>query len=331
MNLPDHKCLMDITGEPDEQVFLASYIVPVPKTAQERKPKAKATTTKKPQAQPKRQNLKAPTAKPTSPHAPVLEPVTETKPVEETKETVLTEVPLPAEVPARRPVDVDDVSVPVAVVVEEEATFSSDSEQDWQDMWAAEQLRIQAFNNEAKKSKELIKQSATEKSMSANRSKQKALVLGVPKPSSARAVDTTELCLAFPAAHELFIHNTDISQSKAKRFKWFFDETRIVKVKHMDFLCHLFGLSNKGKLTYKLLKQTYWALEGSHPAREQRKMVSRRGVFDWSHRFEIDGVLVTPVPNDVHPEHASSRFSHIDALDLFTRAGFHPRFFIPME
>lgn len=334
--LPEYKCLMDITGEFDEQIFLSSFIVPIPKTVPERQPKP--ITKPKAKTPPKGQKKKARTPKPSSPAKQIVETVADTKPNEETKDAISTanaEKSLPdANATAGNQIqDISRTPVPdVDVVIEDEATFSSDSEQDWQDMWAAEQARIDSFNMTAKKTREdkrLIKQSAEEKSKGATRSKLKALVLGMP--STARAVDTTELCLAFPAAHELFIQNANISQSKAKRFKWFFDQTRVIKAKHMDFLCHLFGLSNKGKLTYKLLKQTYWALEGSHPAREERKMVSRKGIFDWSYRFEIDGVLVTPLPNDVHPEHASSRFSHIDALDLFSRAGFDPRFFIEVE
>lgn len=140
-------------------------------------------------------------------------------------------------------------------------------------------------------------------------------------------LDSTELRLAYPNASALFLSNENICTVKANKFQWIFDSNVIIKKKHMKFLCALFNLKQaKGQLTFLDMAKTFWAIEKCFRKGKEGKDL-RRTVFQWSHQFEINNVLVPPVKKEIHPEHNSSGFNHHQAIDLFDGGGFDPRFF----
>jgi len=164
-----------------------------------------------------------------------------------------------------------------------------------------------------------------------------------------KAMTSVDYCTAFPRAHELFTQNHgSICNSRAKRYRWIFDERVELKEEHKNFLCKLFGLSKQGTLSFNMLCKVFFQIEG--PVKLQRN-----GYFQFSHRFVIDDLTVTPqsaelVPQEspssystgselvlvskgkgVHPEHATSRFNSTQAYELFDGAGFDPRFLIPVN
>lgn len=146
--------------------------------------------------------------------------------------------------------------------------------------------------------------------------------------TAAIALDSTELCLAFYQSHSLFLANKNICSIKAKRFRWFFDQNVTIKQDSMNFLCVLFSLQ-KGRLTFTNMVKTYWAIAKCFDRSLTVLQVVKNVFFEWSHHFQINGVLVSPAGKEVHPEHKSSGFNHTEALALFSSGGFDPRFFIP--
>lgn len=155
-----------------------------------------------------------------------------------------------------------------------------------------------------------------------------------PLPTDVIPIDATELCLAFPESHSLFLSNKKISMIKAKHFRWFFDPRVVIEQEHMNFLCILFNLEpGKGQLTFNSMSKVFWAIEKCFYGKEEfeayKEMKRTNTKFEWSHRFEINGVQVSPIKKVIHPEHESSRFSQADALTLFSSGGFDPRFFTP--
>jgi hypothetical protein len=201
--------------------------------------------------------------------------------------------------------------------------------------WEDEMVRDRAhFALEKKKkaqSRKVIHQlkAAQEKSASQARLRRN-MQTGPAKSSFRLGIDSTELCLAFPDAFNLFLSNDNICTTKAKSYQWVFDPDVIIKQEHMDFLCNLFNVEGgKGQLNFLDMLRTYWAIEMCLRRREDDGVDLRRTVFKWSHRFEINKNVVIPLKKDVHPEHASSRFNHEQAHALFSGGGFDPRFFIP--
>jgi hypothetical protein len=146
--------------------------------------------------------------------------------------------------------------------------------------------------------------------------------------TAAIALDSTELCLAFYQSHSLFLANKNICSIKAKRFRWFFDQNVTIKQDSMNFLCILFSLQ-KGRLTFSNMVKTYWAIAKCFDRSLTVLQVVKNVFFEWSHHFQINGVLISPAGKEVHPEHKSSGFNHTEALALFSSGGFDPRFFIP--
>jgi hypothetical protein len=151
------------------------------------------------------------------------------------------------------------------------------------------------------------------------------------KSSFRTLLDSTELRLAYPEASALYLANENICSSKASRFQWIFDTNVVIKQKHMKFLCVLFNLKKgKGQLSFLDMAKAFWAIEKCFRKGREGKDL-RRTVFQWSHQFEINSTLVSPVKKGIHPEHDSSGFNHHQAIDLFDGGGFDPRFFRAMQ
>jgi hypothetical protein len=235
----------------------------------------------------------------------------------------------------------------------EKAEFEESSEEEEKENWEEKMIRERNhYALEKKKEaqiRKVIRQQQKERMESERRTQIRQNIRtrwkGIPNSSSQSGtsilptmptdvihLDSTELCLAFPQSHDLFLTNKNITSIKANIFRWFFDPVVTIKQKHMNFLCILFNLEpGKGQLTFLDMAKTYWAIEkcfyNSEPMRPSKDL--RRTFLQWSHRFEINGVLVAPSGKDVHPEHESSGFNHSEALALFNSGGFDPRFFKP--
>jgi hypothetical protein len=150
-------------------------------------------------------------------------------------------------------------------------------------------------------------------------------------PTEVAHLDSDRLCLEFSDAHKVFLANKNVCSINAKGFRWHFDPSVVIKQKHMDFLCTLFGLMpGRSFLKYKKMVKVYWTIEMQLNKRSARmSQSSGTTAFKWSHQFLINNTKVSPVMMDVHPEHESSGFNHVQARALFNGGGFDPRFFSP--
>jgi hypothetical protein len=150
-------------------------------------------------------------------------------------------------------------------------------------------------------------------------------------PTEVSRLDSDQLCLEFSEAYKVFLSNKNICSINAKGFRWHFDKNVVIKDKHMNFLCTLFNMMpGKSQLTFDNMVKVYWAIEQQLNNRSARlSTISGSKVFKWSHQFLIKNVLVSPSKMEVHPEHESSGFNHVQARALFSGGGFDPRFFSP--
>jgi hypothetical protein len=257
----------------------------------------------------------------------------------------------------QEPVVIDEEKITVDALSsvsakEEKSEEVFDDDQDWEENLARE---IKKFELEKKKEaqiRKVIKQQQSDLLNSERRARirqhlrtsfngssgAKSSVIpqrkANPMPTDIIPIDATELCLAFPESHSLFLSNKKISLIKAKQFQWFFDSRVIIEQEHMNFLCIFFNLEpGKGQLTFSSMSKAFWAIEKCFYGKEEfdayKEMKRTNTKFEWSHRFEINGVQVSPIKKVIHPEHESSRFSQADALTLFSSGGFDPRFFTP--
>lgn len=227
--------------------------------------------------------------------------------------------------------------------MESDETKVEEPDDDWEEEVKRETERRKQYAMEKKISSrvKVIKQQEKDRIESEYRSRIRNRQTSFSSSSSKESkttdvirLDSTELCLTYPESYSIFLSNKNICSYKAKSFRWYFDPNVVIKQKHMDFLCALFNLeSGKTRLNFSNMKKAFWAIEKcfyEDKASKDIKKVKRTN-FEWSHRFEINDVLVSPIKKDIHAEHLSSRFNHTHALALFSRGGFDPRFFNPED
>jgi hypothetical protein len=228
--------------------------------------------------------------------------------------------------------------------MEPEEMKAEEPEEDWEEQvrWDTERRRQYAMEKKILgRIRKVIKQQESDRIESEHRSRIRnrhtsfsSSLSKEGKSSDVIRLDSTELCLAYPESYSIFLSNKNICSFKAKSFRWYFDPNVKIKQKHMDFLCALFNLESvKTRLTFSNMTKTFWAIEKCFYGDKACKDIKavKRTNFEWSHRFEINDVLVSPIKKDVHSEHLSSRFNHTHALALFSRGSFDPRFFIPED
>jgi hypothetical protein len=245
--------------------------------------------------------------------------------------------PSPTETEEKRPVETElpleslESSSSDDLVSEKAEDKEAETVESWVDDFVARKARIALEEKQKAQALKVIRQERAEQEKSARQAKlRRNMQTGPAKSSFQLGIDSTELCLAFPNAFNLFLSNANICTAKAKNYQWVFDRNVVIKQKHMDFLCNLFNLEggSKANLTFQAMLKTYGAIERC--LRPEGSGYNFRGtVFMWSHRFEISNNVVIPLKKEVHPEHASSRFNHEQAHALFSGGGFDPRFFIP--
>lgn len=234
------------------------------------------------------------------------------------------------------PIPADEINKEKAEVKEEEEEeekSSSSIEDEGQAEWEHHVLEKKKETQRRK----VFRQQQIDQENSKRRERVRNNMRSRPASSSSQAptevarLDSDSLCLAFSDAHNVFLSNKNVCSINAKGFSWHFDPKVVIKQSHMDFLCSLFDIMpGRSLLKFKKMVKVYWAIERQLNKKSVRKStIAGTKVFKWSHQFQINNTLVSPVMMEIHPEHESSGFNHAQARALFSGGGFDPRFFSP--